>query len=298
MSSSESTKAPESFQVPERSRPSLANHRNLAYNILKYLEDDIVGDKEILELEPCSECTNNILALPLKALTILSCGHIFHRSCIEKQLLFIKPGACPFPDCGKIVEIVVNPNSTRRDSQSSQSSGTSALTNLMGEKFNLIPTTIPEDPMEDVEDTSNQETEKRAICAKCAEEISVDVPKDTVFLSCKHIVHYDCIDNPRKKCPTCPGEVLESIPEEEASSTAQRKRTSDLSESTRQSSSKKQKTSTNDGESPTLKRLIKELKTPSSASTDTQPPSLTPGTLLNCMRQSSRLKTKIEIQIE
>ncbi|PKY44184.1 hypothetical protein RhiirA4_541656 [Rhizophagus irregularis] len=128
---------PESFQVPERSRPSLANHRNLAYNILKYLEIDIVGDKEILELEPCSECTNNILALSLKALTILSCGHIFHRSCIEKQLLFIKPSACPFPDCGKTVEIVVNPNSTRRDSQSSQSSGISALTNLMGEKFNL-----------------------------------------------------------------------------------------------------------------------------------------------------------------
>jgi hypothetical protein len=93
MSSSESTKAPESYQVPERSRPSLVNHRNLAYNILKYLEDDIVGDKEMLELEPCSECTNIILALPLKALTILSCGHIFHRSCIEKQLLHTKPGA-------------------------------------------------------------------------------------------------------------------------------------------------------------------------------------------------------------
>ena len=123
MSSSESTKAPESFQVPERSHQSLVN---LAYNILKYLEDDIVGDKEILELETCSECTNNILARPLKALTILSCGHIFHRSCVEKQLLFTKPGACPFPNCGKVVDIVVNPNSIRRGSQSSQSSVTSA----------------------------------------------------------------------------------------------------------------------------------------------------------------------------
>src|SRR5581483_8199189 len=121
MSSSESTKAPESFQIPERSRPSLVNHRNLAYNILKYLEDDIVGDKEILELELCSKCTNNILARPLKALTILSCGHIFHWSCVEKQLLFTKPGACPFPNCGKVVDIVVNPNSIRRGSQSSQS---------------------------------------------------------------------------------------------------------------------------------------------------------------------------------
>src|ERR1044072_244435 len=88
MSSSESTKAPESFQVPERSHPSLANHRNLAYNILKYLEDDTVGDKEILELELCSECTNNILALSLKALTILSCGHIFHLLCDIMVLFF------------------------------------------------------------------------------------------------------------------------------------------------------------------------------------------------------------------
>ncbi|RIA99500.1 hypothetical protein C1645_869887 [Glomus cerebriforme] len=200
MSSSESTKAPEFFQ-----------------------------------LEPCSECTNNILALPLKALTILSCRHIFHRSFIEKQLLFIKPGACLFSDCRKTVKIVINSHSTRRDLQSSQS-----------------------------------KTEKYAICAKCAKEISVDVLKNTVFLSCKHIIHYECIDNPHKKCSTYPSEVLKSIPEEEASSIAQRKCISDLSESTRQFLFKKQKTFINDEKSPTLKRLIKELKIPSSASTDTQ----------------------------
>ena len=131
--------------------------------------------------------------------------------------------------------------------------------------------------MEDVENTLNQDTTSRLTCAKYSEEITADFPKDTVFLSCKHAVHYDCIDNLHKKCPTCPGEVLESILEE-ASSTTQRKRTSNLSESTRQSSSKKQKTTTNDGDSPTLKRLIKELKTPSSASTDTQPP-IAPGSL-------------------
>jgi hypothetical protein len=90
--------------------PSLSNIRNLGYNILKNLDDELVRDKEISELEPCSECTNDILTLPLKAFTTLSCGHIFHRSCIEKQLLFTKPGACPFPDCSKTVDIVVNPN--------------------------------------------------------------------------------------------------------------------------------------------------------------------------------------------
>ncbi|PKK58120.1 hypothetical protein RhiirC2_763589, partial [Rhizophagus irregularis] len=104
----ESTKDPESYQVPETQppHPSLTIHRNLSYSILKYLKDEIVGDKEILELGPCSECTNNILSLPIKALTILSCGHIFHRLCIEKQLLYIKPSICPYPDCGKNVDII------------------------------------------------------------------------------------------------------------------------------------------------------------------------------------------------
>ncbi|PKK57852.1 hypothetical protein RhiirC2_763758, partial [Rhizophagus irregularis] len=86
MSGSESTKDP-SYQIPERSRSSLTNHRNLAYNILKYLEDEMVRDKEISDLGPCSECTNDILTLPLKAYTVLSCGHLFHRFCIEKKLM-------------------------------------------------------------------------------------------------------------------------------------------------------------------------------------------------------------------
>ncbi|CAI2194225.1 10660_t:CDS:2, partial [Funneliformis geosporum] len=124
---------------------------NLAYNILKYLEDDMVGDKEIPELGSCSECTTNILSLPIKALTILSCGHIFHRSCIEKQLLHTKPSTCPFTDCGKTVDIIMDPNSIRRGSQaSSHSSGTSALTNLIGEKFVLNSPAIPEEGRQSV----------------------------------------------------------------------------------------------------------------------------------------------------
>jgi hypothetical protein len=71
-------------KITKPCKPSLINHRNIAYNILKYLEDDMVENKEILELGQCSECTNNILTSPIKALTILSCGHIFHRPCIEK----------------------------------------------------------------------------------------------------------------------------------------------------------------------------------------------------------------------
>ncbi|GBC07751.1 hypothetical protein RclHR1_07680005 [Rhizophagus clarus] len=167
----------------------------------------MVRDKEISDLGPCSECTNDILTLPLKAFTILSCGHLFHKLCIEKKLMITRPDVYPFPNCGMKVDIIYPVSTTtRRGSQSSQSSGTSALSNWMGEKFNLI-SPILEDLMEEVEDTSIQEMEKRLFCAKCSEEITLNfLLKDTVFLSCKHVMHYDCIDNPRKKCPTCPAE--------------------------------------------------------------------------------------------
>ncbi|GBB83719.1 hypothetical protein RclHR1_01040024 [Rhizophagus clarus] len=152
MSGSKSTKDP-SYQVPERSRPSLTNHRNLAYNILKYLKDEMVRDKEILDLGPYSECTNDILTLPLKAFTIFSCGHLFYRLCIKKKFMITRPDMYPFPNCGMKVDIIYPVStSTRRGSQSSQSSGTSTLSNWMGEKFNLI-SPIPEDLMEEVEDT-------------------------------------------------------------------------------------------------------------------------------------------------
>ncbi|GBC08374.1 hypothetical protein RclHR1_08070008 [Rhizophagus clarus] len=170
---------------------------------------------------------------------------------------FTRPDVCPFPDCGMKVDIIYPVStSARRGSQSSQSSGTSAISTLMGEKFVLVSPTIPEDPMEDVENTLIQETATHLTCAKCAEEVTADFPKDTVFLSCKHAVHYDCIDNPRKKCPTCSTEDLEMFPVEQLS--AQKKRTSDST--TEESSSKKKKTSVKEGDSTMLKKLVKELK--------------------------------------
>ena len=72
-------------KASESVNQSLVNHRKLAYNILKNLEDAIVGNKEIPELDQCSKCNNEILMHPLKAFTILSCGHIFHRICIVKS---------------------------------------------------------------------------------------------------------------------------------------------------------------------------------------------------------------------
>ncbi|GBC10812.1 hypothetical protein RclHR1_09920010 [Rhizophagus clarus] len=252
MSGSELTKEP-SYQVPERPRVSLTNHRNLAYNILKYLENEMVKDKEILDLGPCFECTNDILILSLKAFTVLSCRHLFYRLCIEKKLMVTRPDVCPFPDCRKKIDIIYLV-STRRGSQSSQSSGTLDLSNWMGEKFNLI-SPIPEDPMEKVEDTSIQETEKHLFCTKYSEKITPDFPKDTVFLSCKHAIHYDCIDNPRKKCSTCLVEDLGLFPVE---STTQRRRSN---ESSADNTSRKKVKSSGRDNSQILKRLIQELST-------------------------------------
>ena len=41
--------------------------------------------------------------------------------------------------------------------------------------------------------------------------------KPLVYLTCKHIVHYNCIDNPRKLCPICPSTDMEPEEEEEMS---------------------------------------------------------------------------------
>ncbi|CAB4433240.1 unnamed protein product [Rhizophagus irregularis] len=82
------------------------------------------------------------------------------------------------------------------------------------------------------------------ICEKCSEEISIEFMKDTVFLSCKHVMHYECIDNPHKKCPTCPlSETMSEISTlvEPDLSDGQKKRTRESSASTEKSSNKKVK---------------------------------------------------------
>ena len=61
-------------------------------------------------------------------------------------------------------------------------------------------------------------------CTKCSEEITLEFPKDTVFLSYKHIIHYDCIDNLRQKCSTCPHEKEESQPDIQSFSNSKNKK--------------------------------------------------------------------------
>jgi len=288
---SEPLKTPrEKNSTPSSDNPSLVRYRNLGYNILKSLDDKAVRDIDFPELEPCSECNNDILTFPLREFTRLRCGHIFHRLCAEKKLMLNVPNPCPFPDCGKNVEITeifsttVNypigrlpeSNVIIQDSLLSQSSGTSALTNMMSERFIL---TSPPMRMEGVENIGIQQMGSQLRCVKCSEDLSSYLPplgflrtfphpppKPLVYLTCKHIVHYNCIDNPRKLCPICPSTDMEidgddMVADAQESSTAQKKRSRESGTFTEKSSNKKVKKTGGKKVSSMLKKLIEELLT-------------------------------------
>jgi hypothetical protein len=42
------------------------------------------------------------------------------------------------------------------------------------------------------------------ICSKCFEAISPELSKPVVLLTCKHVIHFECIGNKRNLCPKCP----------------------------------------------------------------------------------------------
>src|SRR2546421_12578067 len=73
--------------------------------------------------------------------------------------------------------------------------------------------------MKGVENTGSQPVKGYLRCAKCSKDLSSwlppvssihfplqpqEPPKPLMYLTCKHIVHYACIDNPRKLYPICP----------------------------------------------------------------------------------------------
>ncbi|CAJ0751547.1 7703_t:CDS:2 [Entrophospora sp. SA101] len=61
--------------------------RSLALNILKNgYPESIASSIEIPELEPCSICNEELFLHQLKkSFTVLTCGHIFHRLCLENN---------------------------------------------------------------------------------------------------------------------------------------------------------------------------------------------------------------------
>ncbi|CAG8834416.1 7749_t:CDS:2, partial [Cetraspora pellucida] len=103
------------------------NIKNLAYNILKTFKDGII-----------------------KAFTTLSCGHVFHRLCIEKKLLLTIPNTCSFSGCSEEVEIIEMGH--RRGSKSS----TSSVVRRM-EKHSIQSQDLPEIIEEDMSDVDDNE---------------------------------------------------------------------------------------------------------------------------------------------
>ncbi|CAG8825143.1 20910_t:CDS:2, partial [Gigaspora margarita] len=100
------------------------------------------------------------------------------------------------------------------------------------------------------------------ICEKYSEEISLEFTKPTIFLLCKHVVHYDCIKDSHKMCPTCPSSETMSEVVSFANTDlndVQKKHTRKLS--IEKSSSKKVKKTGGKKVSSTIKQLIEELLT-------------------------------------
>jgi hypothetical protein len=138
--------------------------------------------------------------------------------------------------------------------------------------------------MEGIEGTAIQQVKSTLRCTKCSKDLSSSLPplgflrispqpqgspKPLVYLTCKHIVHYSCIDNPRKLCPICPSTDMEiddlETPTEQSSSTAQKKRSSEFaSEKDSNKKAKQTRKQIDRNDSPTLKKLIMELTSPES----------------------------------
>ncbi|CAG8534296.1 4724_t:CDS:2, partial [Scutellospora calospora] len=257
------------------------------YPILKR-KDGIIKGKKIIELGLCSECDNDILISPLKAFTYLACEYLFHRLCIEKKLLLTVPNICPFLDCRKNVEILDQANllgtvsnlPLTNPKEASQSTGISLL---MGETFVLssLLIWIPPIRMEGIENTATQQVKSNLRYAKCSEDLSScllpigflqfslqlqSLLKLLIYLTCKHIIHYNCIDNQQKLCPICPSTNMEleeeeemSIDGEEQPNTSSKKRSNEGTDVNSSSPKKNTKKAVRKEDSSILKKLIKEL---------------------------------------
>ncbi|CAG8513771.1 16200_t:CDS:2, partial [Dentiscutata erythropus] len=164
-----------------------------------------------------------------------------------------------------------------------QSTGISPL---IGETFVLSspPIWIPPIRIEGIEDTAIQQVKSNLRCAKCSEDLSScllsigflqfssqlqGLLKPLIYLICKHIIHYNCIDNPQKLCSICPSTNIELEEEEEMSvdgeeqpDTSSKKRSNEGTDINSSLPKKKAKKAVKREDSPILKKLIKELSAP------------------------------------
>ncbi|CAG8564027.1 9623_t:CDS:2 [Ambispora leptoticha] len=73
----------------------------LSLNFLRSISK-IPDDVEIPKLKPCKLCDKNIPTFRFQEFTVLSCGHILHRTCLEKH--YIRFPTCP--TCPTTIEII------------------------------------------------------------------------------------------------------------------------------------------------------------------------------------------------
>ncbi|CAG8720579.1 7713_t:CDS:2, partial [Dentiscutata erythropus] len=202
----------------------------------------------------------------------LACRHkIGHASSVE------------YYGCGNNVEILdqANPLGTvsnlplTNPKEASQSTGISPL---------MCETFIPPILMEEIEDIATQQVKSNLRCAKCSEDLSscllpigflrfslqLQGPlKPLIYLTCKHIIHYNCIDNPQKLYPICPSTIIEpeeeeelSVDSEEQPDTSSKKCFNEGTDVNSSTPKKKAKKAVRREDLPILKKLIKELSAP------------------------------------
>jgi len=86
--------------------------------------------------------------------------------------------------------------SNMQDSPLSQSSGISAISHVMSERFIL---SLPTIRMEGIGDTATQRVRSNLRCAKCSEDLSSCLPSR--LSSILETARISCIEDPRKLCP-------------------------------------------------------------------------------------------------
>ncbi|PKC66411.1 hypothetical protein RhiirA1_512203 [Rhizophagus irregularis] len=247
----------EKSSISGSERLSFVNLKNLGYNILKSLEDKTVRDITFPKLDLCSECGNDILMSPLKAFLYLTCGHIFHKLCIEKKPFLDTPSTCLAPSCKKNLIPGGALNQAEFHLYSRQ-------------WVKCLPY------LHTYMDGKDQRYSNSTGFLWFSSQPQVPL-KSLVYLTCKHIVHYDCINDPRKLCPICPStnatetddmetdddDMVTNNLETQSLSTTQKKRTRKpaFTEKSSNKKSKKSKKTVDWDNSPTLQRLIKELST-------------------------------------
>ncbi|CAG8776971.1 12843_t:CDS:2, partial [Gigaspora rosea] len=92
---------------------NIACLETLALNVLKNLSPEkIASDINIPELDPCSLCNQELFLYEIKkSITLLNCGHLYHRDCIESSIKI--SSKCPKPDCMKDIESVSDTSKKR-----------------------------------------------------------------------------------------------------------------------------------------------------------------------------------------